>query len=118
MSEYNSYQFKGFKGVPTKIIYDITKGRKRKPPYKYVDNKELKLNIYNNKPIKNFTKKEKQTYDRLAQRKTYQKQKMKQQFGMTATDYKNKLNKKIKDFSPEEKRKYDRLSKQEQRLKI
>lgn len=118
MSDYKNYEFKGFKGLPTKIIYDTTKGRKRKPPYKYIDNKELKEKILKGKSIKSFTKKEKQTYDRLAQRKTYQKQKMKQQFGMTATEYKNKLNKKIKDFSPNEKRTYDKLSKQEQRLKI
>ena len=118
MNDYKSYEIKGFKGLPTKIIYDTTKGRKRKPPFKYIDNKELKDKILKGKPIKDFTKKEKQTYDRLAQRKTYQKQKMKQQFGITASEYKQKLNKKIKDFTKEEKRKYDKLSKQEERLKI
>ena len=118
MSDYNTYQFKGYKGLPTKIIYDTTKGRKRKPPFKYVDNIELKEKVLKGKSIKSFTKKEKQTYDRLAQRKTYQKQKMIQIAGTTAGNYKNKLNKKIKDFTPNEKRTYDKLSKQEQRLKI
>ena len=36
MSDYNTYQFKGYKGLPTKIIYDTTKGAKRKPPFKYI----------------------------------------------------------------------------------
>ena len=40
--QYEEYDFKGYKGVPTKIIYDITKGAKRKPPYKYMDNIVLK----------------------------------------------------------------------------
>lgn len=118
MSDYKNYDFKGFKGLPTKIIYDTTKGRKRKPPFKYIDNIELKEKIYKGKPIKDFTKKEKQTYDRLAQRKTYQKEKMKKQYGMTAGEYKKKLNKQIKDFTQQEKRLYNKLSKQEERLKI
>ena len=48
MSDYNTYQFKGYKGLPTKIIYDTTKGAKRKPPFKYVDNIELKEKVLKN----------------------------------------------------------------------
>tara|TARA_R110002126_G_scaffold48116_3_gene134260 strand:+ start:5394 stop:5750 length:357 start_codon:yes stop_codon:yes gene_type:complete len=118
MNDYKMYNFKGLKGLPTKIIYDTTKGRKRKPPFKYIDNIQLKEKIYKGKPIKNFTIKEKQTYDRLAQRKTYQKNKMKEKFGVTAGEYKKNLNKQIKDFTQNEKRIYNKLSKQEERLKI
>lgn len=115
--EYESYEFKGFKGLPTKIIYDTTKGAKRKPPFKYMDNIDLKEKVYKGKAIKNFTIKEKQTYDRLAQRKNYQNKKMKEYSGTTAKEYKSKLNKKIKDFTNLEKMNYDKLSKREERFK-
>ena len=118
MSDYNKYDFKGFKGLPIKVVYDVTKGAKRKPPYKYLDNIVLKEKVYKGKPVSKFTKTEKQTYDRLAQRKNYQKQKAKEFSGITASEYKKKLNKKIKDFTKTEKATYDKLSKREQRFKI
>ena len=115
--QYEEYDFKGYKGVPTKIIYDITKGAKRKPPYKYMDNIVLKEKVYKGKAVKDFTIKEKQTYDRLAQRKNYQMKKAKEYSGITAKEYKLKLNKKIKDFTKTEKAQYDKLSKREERFK-
>lgn len=115
--EYESYEFKGFKGLPTKIIYDTTKGAKRKPPYKYMDNIHLKDKVYKGKAVKDFTAEQKRTYDRLAQRKNYQKSKMKEYSGITAKEYKSKLNKKIKDFTKLEKTNYDKLSKREERFK-
>ena len=115
--EYEKYEFKGFKGLPTKIIYDTTKGAKRKPPYKYMDNIHLKEKVYKGKAVKDFTAEQKRTYDRLAQRKNYQNQKMKEYSGITAKEYKSKLNKKIKDFTKTEKMNYDKLSKREERFK-
>lgn len=118
MTSYDKYDFKGYRGLPTKVIYDTTKGRPRKPPYKNIDNIELKQKVYKGKAVKDFTKKEKQTYDRLAQRKTYQKEKMKKAYGTTAEEFRKNLNKKMKNFSVEEKRKYNRLQKQQERLNI
>ena len=114
--EYEEYDFKGFKGLPTKIIYDTTKGAKRKPPYKYMDNIVLKEKVFQGKKIKDFTKKEKQTYDRLAQRKNYQNQKAKEYSGITAKEYKTKIGKKLKDFSKTEMMNYNKLSKREERF--
>ena len=94
--------FKGvsFRGVPNTIVYDVTKGRTRKLPIKYVDNEDMKI-----------------TYNRLAQRKTYAKKQAIELSGETASQYKNKLGKTIKQMTKEEKAKYNRLSKREQRLR-
>ena len=54
---------RAFKSVPINVVYDITKGRPRKPPYKTIDNSRLKEKVYNNKPIKDFNVIEKQTYN-------------------------------------------------------
>ena len=82
-----------------------------------MDNIDLKQKVYKGKKVKDFTIKEKQTYDRLAQRKNYQNQKAKEYSGTTAKEYKSKLNKKIKDFTKIEKMNYDKLSKREERFK-
>tara|TARA_B110000285_G_C15017569_1_gene559841 strand:- start:123 stop:545 length:423 start_codon:yes stop_codon:yes gene_type:complete len=103
-------------GVPQTFIQNkLTVGRPRIVPYYGEDNIELKENL--GMSIKGMSKEQRRAYNRLAKRKEYAKQKVREEEGgMTATEYKNYLNKKIKDFSKEELREYYRLNKAESRV--
>eukprot|EP01050_Picozoa_sp_SAG11_P035702 SAG11_NODE_13220_length_665_cov_0.954064_2_plen_94_part_00 len=88
----DGYDILGFRGILAKIIYDTSKGRPRKTPYKTLDNKKLKKVL--NKPMDEFSKENKKAYNRMAQRKAYAKKKAFDISGQTAAGYKLKLNKK------------------------
>jgi len=64
-----------------------------------------------------MTAEQRRTYNRLAKRKEYAKDKQRQIHGETSSDYKKKLNKSINNMSKAEKTKYYRLAKQEQRFR-
>tara|TARA_R110002012_G_scaffold4047_2_gene18729 strand:+ start:862 stop:1284 length:423 start_codon:yes stop_codon:yes gene_type:complete len=104
------------KGVPQTFIQNKqTVGRPRIVPYFGEDNIELKQNL--GMTIKGMSQEQRRAYNRLAKRKEYAKQKVREEEGgMTATEYKNYLNKKIKDFSKDELREYYRLNKAESRI--
>ena len=104
------------KGVPQTFIQNKqTVGRLRIVPYFGEDNIELKQNL--GMTIKGMSQEQRRAYNRLAKRKEYAKQKIREEEGgMTATEYKNYLNKKIKDFSKDELREYYRLNKAESRV--
>ena len=104
------------KGVPQTFIQNKqTVGRPRIVPYFGEDNIELKQNL--GMTIKGMSQEQRRAYNRLAKRKEYAKQKVREEEGgMTATEYKNYLNKKIKDFSKDELREYYRLNKAETRI--
>lgn len=104
------------KGVPQTFIQNKqTVGRPRIVPYFGEDNIELKQNL--GMTIKGMSQEQRRAYNRLAKRKEYAKQKVREEEGgMTATEYKNYLNKKIKDLSKDELREYYRLNKAESRI--
>lgn len=107
--------YMGFRSVPNTVVYDVTKGRSRKLPLKFVDNEDIKISY--NKRIKDLSEEQLRTYNRLAQRKTYAKKQAIELSGETAAQYKKKLGKTIKEMTKAEKTKYNRLSKREQRLR-
>ena len=104
------------KGVPQTFIQNKeTVGRPRIVPYFGEDNIELKQNL--GLSIKGMSQEQRRAYNRLAKRKEYAKQKVREEEGgMTASEYKRFLNKKIKDFSKDELREYYRLNKAESRI--
>ena len=92
-----------------------SKGRPRIVPKEITELSELREAL--GKRVKDYTDLERKTYNRLASRNTYVKEKVKETENNTAQDYKKNMNKKIKDFSKEEKREYNRLAKKENRIK-
>lgn len=103
------------KGVPQTFIQNKkTVGRPRIVPYYGEDNIQLKQDL--NMTIKGMSQEQRRAYNRLAKRKEYAKQKVREEEGMTATEYKKYLNKKIKDFTKDELREYYRLNKAESRI--
>ena len=64
-----------------------------------------------------MTKEQLRTYNRLAKRKEYARDKQREEHGETASDYKKKLGITINKMSKAQKAKYYKLSKQEQRLR-
>jgi len=111
----DGYDIIGFRGIPAKVIYDTSKGRPRKTPYKTLDNRKLKKVL--DKSMDEFSKENKRAYDRMAQRKNYNKKKAFDMSGQTAAGYKMKLNKKMKDFSKQEMSMYNKLAKREERIR-
>lgn len=91
------------------------KGRPRIIPKELTNIKDLGKAL--NKRVKDFTELERKSYNRLASRETYVKEKVKEMEKYTAKEYKQSLGKKIKDFTKKEKKEYDRLSKIQQRIK-
>jgi len=89
-------------------------GRPRYVPKTFVSHTEMKQLL--GVKIKDMTKEQKRTYNRLAQRIDYAKTKQMETNKETSTQYKKKINKKIKDMTKQEKTKYNRLAKQEERL--
>jgi exonuclease VII large subunit len=69
------------------------------------------------KSVKDMTKLQRKSYNRLASRLTYAKEKTKVEAGLTAKDYKKKINKPIKKFNKSQLKEYNRLSKIENRIK-
>jgi len=103
------------KGVPQTFIQNKhTVGRPRIVPYYGEDNIRLKEDL--NITIKGMSAEQRRAYNRLAKRKEYAKQKVRESEGMTASEYKKYLNKKIKDFTKDELREYYRLNKAESRI--
>tara|TARA_R110001632_G_C11345694_1_gene417884 strand:+ start:36 stop:428 length:393 start_codon:yes stop_codon:yes gene_type:complete len=102
-------------GVPQSILRKgfNERGRPRTNPIDPIKPAELKVLF--NKPLKEFTYLQRRSYNRLASRRTYAKEKVRALEGMTSTEFKRNLNKKIKDFTKKEKREYNRLSKMEER---
>ena len=90
------------------------RGRPRVVPLDPLRPDELKVIL--NKPIKEFSYLERKSYNRLASRRTYAKEKIIALECQTASQYKQKLGKKIKDFNKTEKIEYNRLSKIEERI--
>jgi len=131
-SKYNNSYNNRFKltSIPDEIVVNrITKGipqtyikkkqgeigRPRIVPKKGSDNIELKEDL--GLTIKGMTAEQRRTYNRLAKRKEYAKDKQREQHGETASDYKKKLGITIDKMSKAQKAKYYKLSKQEQRLR-
>jgi hypothetical protein len=90
------------------------KGRPRTFPVEPIRPTDLK--DFFNKPLNEMTYLQRKTYNRLASRRTYAKEKIIAQEGFTAKEYKKKLNKKIKDFTKKEKKEYNRLAKIQERI--
>lgn len=111
----DGYDIIGFRGIPSRVIYDTSKGRPRKTPYKTLDNRKLKKVL--NKTMDDFSKENKKAYDRMAQRKIYSRKKAIDLSGQTAAGYKLKLNKKMKYFSKQEMSMYNKLAKREERIR-
>mgnify|MGYP003145655356 CR=1 FL=1 len=105
------------KGVPQTYIMKKPGelGRPRIVPKKGSDNIKLKEDL--GRTIKGMTKEQLRTYNRLAKRKEYARDKQREEHGETASDYKKKLGIPINKMSKEQKSKYYRLSKQEQRFR-
>ena len=79
-------------------------GRPRIAPKKGSDNIELKEDL--GLTIKGMTAEQRRTYNRLAKRKEYARDKMRELHGETASDYKKKLGIPINKISNKEKNKY------------
>tara|TARA_R100000541_G_scaffold11969_5_gene20242 strand:- start:2778 stop:3203 length:426 start_codon:yes stop_codon:yes gene_type:complete len=105
------------KGIPQTYIKkkEGEIGRPRIVPKKGSDNIGLKQSL--GLTIKGMTAEQRRTYNRLAKRKEYARDKQRLEHGQTASDYKKKLGITINRMSKEEKKKYDKLSKQEQRFR-
>ena len=105
------------KGIPQTYIKKKQgeMGRPRIVPKKGSDNIELKEDL--GLTIKGMSAEQKRTYNRLAKRKEYAKDKQREQHGQTSSDYKKKLNITINKMSKEQKSKYYKLAKQEQRIR-
>ncbi len=105
------------KGIPQTYLKKKQgeSGRPRIVPKTGSDNIGLKESL--GITIKGMTAEQRRTYNRLAKRKEYAKDKQRQIHGETSSDYKKKLNKSINNMSKAEKTKYYRLAKQEQRFR-
>ena len=103
------------KGTPQTFIQNKkSAGRPRIVPYFGEDNIELKKNL--GFTIKGMSVEQRRAYNRLAKRKEYAKQKVREEEGTTASDFKKQIGKKIKDMTKEELREYYRLNKAESRI--
>lgn len=131
-SKYNNSYDSRFKltSIPDEIVVNrITKGipqtylkkkegelgRPRIAPKKGSDNIGMKESL--GLTIKGMTAEQRRTYNRLAKRKEYARDKMREIHGQTASDYKKKLGIPINKMSNKEKQTYQRLAKQEQRIR-
>jgi len=105
------------KGIPQTYIRkkEGELGRPRIVPKSGSDNIGMKQSL--GLTIKGMTAAQRRTYNRLAKRKEYARDKMREEYGQTASDYKKKLGITINKMSNNEKKKYDKLSKQEQRIR-
>ena len=131
-SKYNNSYNNKFKltTIPDEIVVNrITKGipqtylkkkqgelgRPRIVPKKGSDNIGMKDSL--GLTIKGMSAEQRRTYNRLAKRKEYARDKQRDEHGETASDFKKKLGKSINNMSKAEKTKYYRLAKQEQRFR-
>lgn len=105
------------KGIPQTYLKkkEGEMGRPRIVPKKGSDNIGMKDSL--GLTIKGMTAEQRRTYNRLAKRKEYARDKMREQHGQTASDFKKKLGIPINKMSNKEKQTYQRLAKQEQRIR-
>lgn len=105
------------KGIPQTYLKkkEGELGRPRIVPKTGSDNIGMKDSL--GLTIKGMTAEQRRTYNRLAKRKEYARDKMREEHGQTASDFKKKLGITINKMSNNEKKKYDKLSKQEQRIR-